>query len=117
LQIGNGLTPTPVPGPILLPNLLVLYGGSSYSVGGGFHPNRRLTITGDFASARYRTNNVTSISDNLLRRYDLKTEYRFRQMMLLGGYSHVTQGVGASFSTPAVFDYFYVGVSRHFDLF
>jgi hypothetical protein len=117
LQLGNGLTPTPIPGQVLLPNLLVLYGGSSYSMGGGFHPNRRLTITGDYASARYRTNNITSISDNLLRRYDLKSEYRFRQMMLLGGYSHVTQGVGATFSTPATFDYFYVGVSRHFDIF
>ncbi len=117
LQLGNGLTPTPIPGQVLLPNLLVLYGGSSYSVGGGFHPNRRLTVTGDFVSARYRTNNTTSISDNLLRRYDVKCEYRFRQMMLLGGYSHVTQGVGATFSTPATFDYFYVGVSRHFDIF
>jgi hypothetical protein len=117
LQLGNGLTPTPIPGQILLPNLLVLYGGSSYSMGGAYHPNRRLTITGDYASARYRTNNTTSISDNLLHRYDLKSEYRFRQMILLGGYSHVTQGVGASFNTPATFDYFYVGVSRHFDIF
>ncbi len=117
LQLGNGLTLTPIPGQVLLPNLLVLYGGTSYSVGGGFHPNRRLTVTGDFVNARYSTNNVMSISDNLLRRYDLKLEYRFRQMMLLGGYSHVTQGVGATFNTPATFDYFYVGVSRHFDIF
>jgi hypothetical protein len=117
LQIGAGLTPTPIPGQVLLPNLLVFYGGSSYSLGGGFHPNRRLTITGNFVNARYHTDNVASISDNLLRRYELKSEYRFRQMMLLGGYSHVTQGVGATFTTPATFDYFYVGVSRHFDIF
>jgi len=117
LQMSTGLTPTPPPGQVLLPNLLVLYGGYSYSVGGGFHPNRHLTITGDYVNARYHTDNVTSISDNLLRRYDVKTEYRFRQMMFLGGYSHVTQGVGATFNHPAVFNYFYVGVSRHFDFF
>jgi hypothetical protein len=117
LQFGSGLIPTPPPGQILVPGLLVLYGGDSYSFGTSYHPTRHFQISGTYVHAQYRTTNISSSSDNLIERYDVKSEYIFRQMRLLGGYSHITQGLGATFNNPATVNSFYVGVSRTFNVF
>jgi len=117
LQFGNGLIPTPTPGQILLPDLLVRYSGSSYSFGSAYHPTRHFQISGTYAHARYRTDRADSVSDSLLYRFDVKSEYTFRQLRFLAGYAHITQGVGATFSNPATVNSVYVGVYRHFDVF
>ena len=116
LQTLGGLVPTggvPIP----IPTLLVLYSGNSYAVNAAYHPTRRFHIWTDYSHARYSTSNAASLSDSLLTRYDLRSEYFFRQLHFEAGYSHITQGIGAQFGTPASINALYVGVTRHFDIF
>ena len=117
LQFANGLITAPAPGQVLLPGLLVRYGGNSYSFASAYYPTRHFQITGSYAHSRYRTSNITSISDNLFYRFDIKSEYTFRQMNFVAGFGHLTQGIGATFNNPATVNSVYVGVSRHFDAF
>lgn len=117
LQFGNGLQPAPLPGQVLLPGLLVIYGGEGYGFGGAYHPVRRLQISGTYSRSRYRTTNLSSSSDNFIKRFDLRAQYAFRQLNFVAGYGHLTQGIGVTFNNPATVNSFYVGVSRHFDIF
>jgi hypothetical protein len=116
LQTLGGLVP--IGGvPIPIPTLLVLYSGTSYAMNAAYHPTRRFHIWTDYSHARYSTSNAASLSDSLLTRYDLRSEYFFRQLHFEAGYSHITQGIGAGFATPASINALYVGVTRHFDIF
>ena len=117
LQLGNGAVPGPVPGPIILPGLVVLYSGRAVGFGAGYNPVRNLRITGSYSRSKYRTENVESSSDNLVERIDIRSEYKFRQLHFVAGYAHLTQGIGITFNNPATVNSFYVGISRHFDIF
>src|SRR5208282_2748270 len=57
IETGAGLAATPTPQPILTPNDLILFGGTSYSFGLASNPKRRLTIASSFARA-YSNSNV-----------------------------------------------------------
>jgi hypothetical protein len=117
LQFGTGLVPAPLPGQVLLPGQLVTYAGKGYGFGGSYHPTRNFQITGSYARSRYNTANLSSNSDNLVERFDIRSEYNFRQLHFVAGYAHLTQGIGVTFNNPATVNSFYVGVSRHFDFF
>lgn len=117
LQLGNGLTPAPVPGQVLLPGLLVNYGGTSYSLGAAYHPTQHFRIDSNYVRSKYNTGNIAATSDNIFYRFEVKSEYELRQLRIVGGYARVTQGIGATFNNPVTVNSIYVGVSRHFDLF
>lgn len=117
LPMLNGLVPSPLPGPIIAPGLLIFYSGTSYAGGVSYQPVRRLVITGSYMHALYQTDNTQSISNNMVTRLDSRVEYTFRQMHILGSYTYLRQGVGADFTTPQTVNAIYFGVSRHFDLF
>jgi hypothetical protein len=111
----NGLIPSPVPGPI--PGLLVFYSGSSYAAGASYQPTRRLKFTGSYVHSSYATENLQTTSDNMVTRLDSRVEYNFRQMHIMGTYTHLRQGVGSSFNDPTTVNAIYFGISRHFDIF
>mgnify|MGYP005812952127 CR=1 FL=1 len=117
LQSLNGLVSTPVTGQILLPTLLVMYRGDSYYGSGAYHPTKYLRLVADYSHVRYSTNSSSSISNNLMNEFDIKSEYEFRQLRFTTGYSHINQGVGTMYGTPVTIDTVYAGVSRHFDFF
>jgi hypothetical protein len=117
LQTATGLQPAPLPGPIFFPGLLVLYRSSSYGFSGSYSPSRRLRVYGNYNHSLISTNNGSALANALVMRYDMKAEYIYRQLNFTAGYSHLTQGLGLLFATPAKVDAIYFGVSRHFDVF
>ena len=118
IQTGTGLVPTPVPTiPIIPPRLLILYGGSSYSASGSFHPNGRLNISAAYLSTNYLTQNIAAASENRVKQAYLTGNYFFRQMNFVAGYSYLFQEIGTGTNTPAKFQSVFVGVTRHFDFF
>ena len=113
----NGLVPTPIPGPIIVPDLLVAYSGSSYAFGAAFQPVHRLQLTTTYTHSLYETSHLNSLSNNLFTRLDSRVEYDFRQLHFLASYTYLRQGIGAGFAQPQVVNAIYFGVSRHIDIF
>ena len=66
---------------------------------------------------QYHTDNFSSITDSLSNRFEIRSEYRWRQMTFNGGYARISQGIGANFNNPDTLKVIYFGVSRHFDVF
>jgi hypothetical protein len=117
LQTAAGLVTTPIPSPLLPPSLLTLYGGTSYSVGLGSSPMRRLTISGSYSKSNSNTFNDSIASWNRSEMYNTLFQYQFRKMYLTGGFSRLEQGFSASGTPPAMISSFYFGVSRWFNFF
>src|SRR4029077_67585 len=117
IQSATGLTPAPLPGPVIVPTLLILYGGSSYSGAVGYTPIRGLVLTADFSHARYHTQNESDFSNNLLEQADAKADWYFRQLHFMAGYSRLLQGFGSGAVTPVRLNSFYVGVFRSMHFF
>jgi hypothetical protein len=117
IQSGTGLIPAPLPGPVIAPTLLILYGGSAYAGAVGFTPIHGLVLTGDFSHARYHTQNQSDLSNNLLEQADAKADWYFRQLHFMAGYSRLMQGFGSIAGTPVRLNSFYVGVFRSMHFF
>jgi len=117
LQVGNNVIPVPPPGPGPIPDLLVLFRGESWGVGGSYRPLKRWTITGSYAHVRYNTENLTDNSINISNQFYLRSEYSFRQLNFIAGYNHLNQGFNLSTVAPVKTDTVYVGISRRFDFF
>jgi len=116
LLTATGLTPTPLP--VIIPsNLLILYGGQSYSAGLSSAPVRGFTLSGNFAHAISNTLSTGVGSWNKTELYNLLAQYQFRKMYFTGGYDRLLQGFSASPTAPASISSFYAGVSRWFNLF
>jgi len=107
---GGGSLPPVIPG-------LIVYRGNSWGAAAGIHPQRRLQITASYSHMQYHTDNVDSITDSLSDRFEIRSEYRWRQMTFNGGCAHISQGIGALFNNPDKINVIYFGVSRHFDIF
>jgi hypothetical protein len=107
---GGGVVPPIIPG-------LIFYRGNSWGVAAGVNPTRRLHITGSYSHTQYHTDNLTSITDSLSNRLEIRSEYRWRQMTFNGGYAQISQGIGATFNSPDTIKVVYFGVTRHFDVF
>jgi hypothetical protein len=116
LLTGTGLTPTPIP--VIVPsNLLIFYGGNSYSVGLASAPIRGLTLSGSFAHAVSNTLSTGLGSWNKNEQYNALVQYQFRKMYFTGGYARLLQGFSASPTVPAQVSSFFIGVSRWFNFF
>ncbi|HET7205454.1 MAG TPA: hypothetical protein VFI95_02640 [Terriglobales bacterium] len=114
---GAGLTPTPVPSPILIPSAVVLYGGHAWSVGVGSSPMRGLLLSAGFSKARSDTFSILTASNNSNDQFNTTIDYAFRKMYFRGGYSRTLQGISGSGLPPAMVGTFYVGIYRWFDFF
>jgi hypothetical protein len=116
LASGNGLVPTPLP-PILLPSLLVFYGGQSYSFALSGTPIRHVQASLSYVKARSDTSNQGIASWNNLEEKNAYVSYQFRQIGIQGGYTQFTQGFSASGTAPASVSSFSIGVYRWFNFF
>jgi len=116
LQFAGGLTPVPIP-PVVPDNLLILYGGRSYSFSVSSSPIRGFTMAAAYAKTSSNTanNNIASWNNNA--QWNTLFQYQFRKMYFTGGYSRLFQGFSASGTPPAVASSFYFGVSRWFNFF
>ncbi len=114
LLTSNGLTPLPPDIPSLYS---VLYSGNSYTFAVGYRPNWHWNITSSYAYAQYHTDNLTTLSDTKTSSFNSQAEYDFRQLRFITGYSRLSQGVGLTFNQPQTVNAFFVGISRHFDVF
>ena len=117
LQTAAGLTPVPIPQPLLPPSLLILYGGRSYSVGLGSNPSKRLTIGASYSKSNYNMFNDSLTSWNSNEGFNALVQYQYRQMWFTGGFSRLEQGFSLSGLPPQMISSFYVGVSRWFNFF
>ena len=109
------LNPSPVPG--LDDNSLVLFDGSSYSVGVGASPLRRMSITFNYASATSDTLSNVRNSFNETQRYYTRLDYNLRKLVLRAGYTRAYQSISASPIPPATINSYFFGVSRWFNVF
>jgi hypothetical protein len=116
IQTITGLVPVSPVADVLFPNLLVLYHGNSLSFAGYYQSTNRLRIRGGIRRTQYQTTNNGVPSDNMLKQYDVRVEYDFRQLRFDAGFIRVSQGVG-TIILPTTVNTIYFGVTRHFDLF
>jgi hypothetical protein len=116
LVTGTGVIPTPLP-PVIPSNLLILYGGTSYSVGLSSSAFRGFTASGSYAHALSNTMNTGLGSWNKTEQYNFIVQYQFRKVYLTGGYARLLQGFSASSTGPGVVSSFSIGVSRWFNFF
>ena len=116
LASGSGLVSTPLP-PIIPSNLLVLYGGTSYSFSATAAPKRGFNAALSYVKSKSNFDNVGVTSWNNYEQENAYLQYQFRQLGLNGGYTRFVQGFSASGSPPANFSSFYIGVYRWFNFF
>jgi len=117
IATGAGLTTTPIPSPAIPSDLLILYGGKSYSFGLGSSPVKKLTIAASFAKANSNTSLGSTGSTNSNEQLNTYFQYQFRKVYLTGGYSRLQQSFSASGTAPANISSYYLGLSRWFNFF
>jgi len=116
LASGGGLVTTPLP-PIIPANLLVLYGGTSYSASVSVAPKRGFNASASYVKSKNNFNNLGFYSWNNFEQENVYLQYQFRQLGLNGGYTRLVQGFSASGTPPANVSSFYIGVYRWFNFF
>lgn len=120
LQVASGIVPVPVPIGTQIPNLLVQFDGTSYSVAASWQPQRRLNLVGSYVHLNYSTLNPLVGPDptrTLSTQYYARGQYAFRQLFLYIGYNHVNQGYNSVGVNAYQYNNFYVGVTRYFNFF
>ena len=117
LATGAGLVPVPVPSPIVPSNLVSLFGGDSYSFGLSSSPAKRLTLAAAYSKSISNTTNAAFSSANKNNEFNVLTQYQFRKMNFISGYSRLEQGFSGTNSQPQTISSFYIGVSRWFNFF
>ena len=109
------LNPTPVPG--ILPDELTLFNGTSYSLGAGASPLRKMYVTFNYTSARSDTLSSTRSSINDTERYYTRLDYNLRKLVLRAGYTRAYQSISASGTPPTTINSYFFGISRWFNVF
>jgi hypothetical protein len=117
LLTSTGLVATPIPVSALPSSAVVLYNGSSYSLGLSSNPIRGLTFSATYAKALSSTNSNSTLSNNNNENLYCLLMYHFRKLDFQMGYSRLIQGFSATGGQPARDNSFYVGVSRWFNFF
>jgi hypothetical protein len=113
-----GLVATPVQiAPVLSGNQYLLVNGATYNVTATATPLRLWTINATFSKAQNSTLTPSVYSDNSTKAFTLYTQYQMRKISIVGGYTNLVQGVGATTTLPANFTSFYVGIQRWFHPF
>jgi hypothetical protein len=110
-----GVTPSPVPSPIL--TQLILYGGKSYSFTLGSSPISRLIVSGSYSVSMGDTTSPTLATSYHTKSLNTLVQYRFRQIGFTGGYSRLIQGFNLTGGPPFDASTFFVGVNRWFNFF
>lgn len=114
----TGLVPTPAPiTPVLNGNQYLLVNGTSYSFTATATPLRLWTINTTFSKAQNSTLTPSIFSNNSTKAVTVYTQYQMRKISLVGGYTNLVQGVGATSILPANYSSFYVGIQRWFHPF
>lgn len=113
---GGGIVPTLIP-PVIPANLLILFGGQSYSFSVSSSPVRRFTIMGAFSRASLNTSNGGAASWNKTEQFNAQVQYQFRKMYFTSGYTRLLQGFSTTGGPPNVVSSFFLGVSRWFNFF
>lgn len=116
IQTSSGLAPPPVPLPVL-PSLLVLFGGESYSFGAGGSPVRGLSFTATFVKTKSNANDGTVNSRNDAELGNFYTQYRFRKVNFNAGYTRILQGFSLAQVREQTVNSYYFGISRWFNFF
>jgi hypothetical protein len=116
IQTPGGLTPSPVPLPVL-PSTFVLYGGESYSFGAGGSPIRGLTFSGTFVRTRSNTSDSRVNSRMNADLANFFMQYRFRKLNFNSGYTRVLQGFSLTQTSQQTLNSYYFGISRWFNFF
>ena len=109
------LSPSPLPG--ILPEELTLFNGSSYSLGAGASPLRRMTVTFNYTSARSDTLSNVLASLNDTQRYYTRLDYNLRKLVLRAGYTRAYQSISGTAVPPTTVNTYFVGISRWLNLF
>ncbi len=117
LATGAGLTPIPIPSPILPPGLVTLFGGDSYSFGLSSTPVKKLILAAAYAKSISTTSGATNASANQNNEMNALVQYQYRKLNFTSGYARLEQGFSASGTQPEVISSFYIGVSRWFNFF
>jgi hypothetical protein len=109
------LNPTPVPG--ITADDLILFNGSSYSLGAAASPLRKFFVTFNYTKARSDTTSSVRNSLNNTERYYTRLDYNLRKLVLRAGYSRAYQSISASGTPPTTINSYFVGISRWFNAF
>jgi hypothetical protein len=112
----GGIVPAPIP-PVVPANLVILYGGQSYSFSLSSSPRRRLTVAAAFSRAKLNTSNGSLASWNKTEQFNAQLQYQFRKMYFTGGFTQLLQGFSVSGAPPSVVSSFSLSVSRWFNFF
>jgi hypothetical protein len=117
IQTVGGLTPTPLPLPIVTPTEVIFYNGNAYSAAISINPARRLTLTGSYAKATSDTLSSAITSHNQSKSINFYGQYQFRQMYFNAGYSRLQQSFSGAGFPPSLLGSYYFGISRWFNIF
>lgn len=115
LTASGFLNPTPLPG--VTGGDLVLFNGSSYSIGVGAVPLRRMVLTINYTSATSDTLSGAKPSFNETQRYYSRLDYNLRKLVLRAGFANAHQGISSSGLPPTTVNTYFVGISRWFNVF
>jgi hypothetical protein len=115
LTASGFLNPAPLPG--VTGDELVLFNGSSYSIGVGASPLRRMALTINYTSATSDTRSSVKSSFNETQRYYSRLDYNLRKVVLRAGYTRAHQGISASGIPPTTVNTYFFGISRWFNVF
>jgi hypothetical protein len=116
LATSGGLVPTPLP-PVIPTNLLIGYGGTSYSATASAAPKRHLNASFSYVKSKNNFDNIGIFSFNNYESENAYVQYQFRQLGMNGGWTHLVQGFSASGAPPARISSIYIGVYRWFNFF
>ncbi len=116
LATSGGLITTPLP-PVIPANLLIGYGGTSYSATASAAPKPHLNASFTYVKSKNNFNNTGIYSFNNFESENAYIQYQFRQIGVNGGYTHLVQGFSGSGLPPASVSSFYIGVYRWFNFF
>lgn len=114
----TGLVTAPgtIPVSLLGPNQYLI-SGSSYGLSGSASPFRKMILSGNYTHAQNLTTSPSLKSANSSNIVSLYAQYQLRKLQLVGGYTHLTQAVGASGTLPANYSTYYIGIQRWFKPF
>jgi hypothetical protein len=116
LATGTGTTPTPLP-PVIPADLLILYGGTTYSgtFSGALHYG--LTFSATYLKANSNTTSNMVFSTNEFEEEIAQIQYRVRKIGFSGGYTRLVQGFSATGNLPSSTSTFSASIYRWFNFF
>jgi hypothetical protein len=110
----SGLVPSPIPVPS---EEAILYDGKSYSFGASTTVISGLTLSASWSKSISETTGTAATSRNSTATMWTMLQYRLRKVMIIGGYSKLSQGFSVTGQPPEIGSSFYIGVSRWFNFF